>query len=553
MNAQIDSGSEGKIDSTSKHQPNAWLVRIGTDATLDEFLLRVKGTSRGFPQVEEGDGFLVVDEKAGGVVAFGRAYRVRRTLDEGTIFLDGAIWLPSSVDPGTLGVTLPASAAATTRLDWSIFVGALKTAAGVDFSTLPVIAGETPREQSYIRALLQMAVMDDLLGPADGPHEEIVEMSVRDRYLVGKLAPLGTEIPGEQIEELGGAGSVDLDEGAPESDASTSRSLVPSSFGLTFCVGGDMDTFEVVAEWGRYERGESERQADEKTGKPLRAWKRMPSGGRLMIPLREGAIGPVSVDAACPDVLLQGSVRPPLDNGDRLVTLFLVNAQTAQKQSQDEKWIFQPELVVRDPGGQAVFRRRPVLEADGSDEEREALEMIYRQRVEFAVGHGISVHAETSEDDPAHAIEIRTRVLPSHEVPVTETPGLGSGGPAGHATDDRRGPPRYGAARDPGAARLGRRAGDPHGRLRRVDHRTGCPHRRRRFRLRCGGERCSGSLSADTGTLAGRCGGSRFRRPRLGGVPFRQQGDGPSARTERLRAEAPPRRGSRSRGSEHPR
>ena len=31
--------------------------------------------------------------------------------------------------------------------------------------------------------------MDDLLGPANGPREEVVGMSVRDRYLVGKLAP----------------------------------------------------------------------------------------------------------------------------------------------------------------------------------------------------------------------------------------------------------------------------------------------------------------------------------------------------------------------------
>ena len=37
--------------------------------------------------------------------------------------------------------------------------------------------------------LLQLAVMDDLLGPAGGPHERIVDMGVRARYLVGKLAP----------------------------------------------------------------------------------------------------------------------------------------------------------------------------------------------------------------------------------------------------------------------------------------------------------------------------------------------------------------------------
>lgn len=50
--------------------------------------------------------------------------------------------------------------------------------------------------------------------------------------------------------------------------------------------------------------------------------------------------------------------------------------------------------------------------------------MIYRDRVEFAVGHGISVHATVSEEDRERATEVRTAVLPEYEIQVTETPGL---------------------------------------------------------------------------------------------------------------------------------
>lgn len=39
--------------------------------------------------------------------------------------------------------------------------------------------------------------MDDLLGPAGGPEEFIVDMGVRDRYLVGKLAPMDNAERGE--------------------------------------------------------------------------------------------------------------------------------------------------------------------------------------------------------------------------------------------------------------------------------------------------------------------------------------------------------------------
>ena len=53
-----------------------------------------------------------------------------------------------------------------------------------------MVCGVPPVEdRAYIRELLQLAVMDDLLGPAGGPRERIVDMGVRDRYLVGKLAP----------------------------------------------------------------------------------------------------------------------------------------------------------------------------------------------------------------------------------------------------------------------------------------------------------------------------------------------------------------------------
>jgi hypothetical protein len=88
--------------------------------------------------------------------------------------------------------------------------------------------------------------------------------------------------------------------------------------------------------------------------------------------------------------------------------------------------LFQPELIVRagaDASERAIFRRRPVLDANGNDPERESLEMIYRNRVEFAVGHGVAIHAETA-DDVTLATEVRSTVMPRYEVQVTETPGL---------------------------------------------------------------------------------------------------------------------------------
>ena len=91
------------------------------------------------------------------------------------------------------------------RLQWSDFVAALPKLTGGTLDDVPLIG-----DQAYIRELLQLAVMDDLLGPANGPHEQILDMGVRDRYLVGKLAPREDEDGG--IEGLEGPLAAEAEE-----------------------------------------------------------------------------------------------------------------------------------------------------------------------------------------------------------------------------------------------------------------------------------------------------------------------------------------------------
>jgi len=443
---------------------NAWLVRPTPGERCDSFSIPIDGDPTLFQGISEGDGCLIVEEKDDESVAvsFTRVYHIRRTLRATTLYFDGVVPLEPPVDPSTLGIAASEVKAPISRLDWTDFESALKTAAGIDFVALPVITGDSAHEKAYLRELFQLAVMDDLLGPAGGPHEEIVGMSVRDRYLVGKLAPVTAaggdcieglqgataeeepeadgdlrpfgevgegkgkggrrRLRGEEFNSARGASDPDDDESSAV-DASKNQSFVPSSVGMTFCVDGDAESIELDVRWGRYERTESEEQTRE-DGKPLRAWKRIPSGGLIELAMTDGLVEPIAPDSDCPRVLVQGTVRAPLPSGDRLVTLFLVNDQPQPDQNQDEAWVFQPELIVRRPKGEAVFRRRPLLASDGRDVERESLEMIYRKQIEFAVGHSISVSAVPSEEEPERAVEIRTTILPQHEVPITETPGL---------------------------------------------------------------------------------------------------------------------------------
>ena len=447
--------------------PNAWLaierIRDGCDR-FSSLALALDGDSSRYEAIAEGDWCLVLNS-VGDIVRVGQVLRVRSDLKTTTVYFARVLSAPASISVGLTGLT-PPSSGTVGRVQWADFVEALRKAFQKTIDEVPFVGSDASSPQyqqqlAYIRELLQLAVMDDLLGPAGGPNERIVDMGVRDRYLVGRLAPReaaqggieglegplandeagepadpktpGQHEPGAEFATTTGRVEPESD-AADEIDAASNQSLVPSSLGLTFCVDGDVERIQVEASWGSYERSDEHEifrtRKNKETGAEeqvkAKVWRRVPCGGKLVLPLTEGVIPHQAPDEDHPEVRVQGSVRARNANGDRLVTLFLVNAQEEPPTNRDSAWVFQPRLIVRseaDAPKRAIFRRRPLLDTDGMDPERESLEMLYRNRVEFAVGHGVAVHAETA-DDLTLATEVRTTVMPQHEVQVTETPGL---------------------------------------------------------------------------------------------------------------------------------
>lgn len=431
-------------------QPHAWIAvdhGLGADGRVAPYTLVLKGDRSLYQAISEDDWVLVLNP-FGEILRVGRVLRVRSDHEATMLFFDRVSATDVLMPAATVSLT-PPSSGSVARIQWEEFVAALYNALNQTINGVSAV-----EDRAYIRELLQLAVVDDLLGPAGGPHERIVDMSVRDRYLVGKLAPreaaeggiegLDGPLAEEDVEkphdpvapgqhepgaEFGTAtGRVEPESDAvDEIDAASNQSLVPSSFGMTFCVDDYVERIEVEARWGQYERvPNEEHELMRPNGQKVKVWQRIPCGGKLVLPLTEGVIAHQALDANCPAVRIQGSVRAKNANGDRLVTLFLINSQKEPPTNRDTAWVFQPELIVRaeaETSSRAIFRRRPKLDADGMDTERESLEMIYRNRVEFAVGHGIAVHAVTA-DDVTLATEVRTSVLPQYEVQVTETPGL---------------------------------------------------------------------------------------------------------------------------------
>jgi hypothetical protein len=213
-------------------------------------------------------------------------------------------------------------------------------------------------------------------------------------------------------------------DGTTDQAPAQDKALFPSSFGMTFSVNRGTREIIVLASWGQYLREKSEYLISEKTGNPRLVWKRYPRGGTYRLPLNEGIVPPFAVDANCPEVFVQGLVRKRSDHW--CITLFLVNSQLEAENRKDSFWVFQPELLAEGVDGAAVLHKRhTILELTGTDPaakaENDLLAMLYRRQVEFAVGHGVGVHVDLAKD-PHHAVRVRTRIVPTYEVPKATPP-----------------------------------------------------------------------------------------------------------------------------------
>ena len=298
-----------------------------------------------------------------------------------------------------------------------------------------------------LRDELETMVLKELLGPGSAD-EEIIE-SPGTRYFVGVLAPrkranvsssqsAGPGMPDDNDDgddddaeildgdELALGGRDTSQDGTTDQSAAQeqAKALIPSSFGMTFSVNPEATEIDVSATWGHYLREPSEYLVNEKTGNPRLIWKRYPRGGKQRLALEEGTILPIVVDHHCPEVVVQGLARRR--PGHWSITLFLVNEQQEPEKCKDICWVFQPELIAEGVGGEPILHKRhTILELTGTDpavkSENDILAMLYRRHVEFAVGHGIGVHVDGSSD-LNHAVRVRTKVVPSYEVPKTTPP-----------------------------------------------------------------------------------------------------------------------------------
>ena len=283
-----------------------------------------------------------------------------------------------------------------------------------------------------LRADLVGRVTADLLGPLDGENEVIrgykLESGkwsspgrVRDRYLVGMLAPKGTVAADPERDDDVGPEEGDDTGGGVQDGRIPRMVMAQSSMGLSVVVDGAVDRLVARCRWGQYLR-EFEDQDD---GSRAAVWVRHPQEVGVVVPLADGEFGPLPVNGE--EIVLRGRVTRS-ELGPWLVTVFLSNEQEQVEINKDSRWMFQACLELAAADEAAVFLGRgevlagPAIGSVSEQAEVAQLDLQYRDVVEFAVGHGVGTEVDVSADDPRRAVCAGTAVMPRHEVWRTDAP-----------------------------------------------------------------------------------------------------------------------------------
>ena len=263
-----------------------------------------------------------------------------------------------------------------------------------------------------MRADLVETLSRELLGPFEGP-DETLRQRPTGRYLLGRLAPAGTEVSPEEDEGAANAGSGD-DTSDTAYASPMSMAMNPSSIGLSFTVDMSVDAVEITAEWGTYVEDKRDVEKWDGSVGEARVWAREQHRDTRIIAISDS--DRCTIDDGV-DVQWLGRTLP--DGRRRAVSVFLVNRTSPENPGRpdDSEWLFQPRLSVRHGDGSAVFQSRSlddVVDFESLDPDRRADELLFRDRPEYAVGHGCA--ANWDAQGGAGSTEVTTAILPVHEL-----------------------------------------------------------------------------------------------------------------------------------------
>lgn len=336
--------------------------------------------------------------------------------------------------------------------------------------------------QEFVDAREQLlkGLKDELIGPGsedtgNDPEYELISESPSVRYTVGILFPQKHQFDVEnQIDDTGGT-EIDKADGNEvlDSPINTANQYYPSALGVSFFTKTETPRLNVMVSYAKYRKVELEdcqfhieipedvrihplfqsffnyqsnkiymlrkmqlqdrnellELSDETSYKKgiyqifniqEKGWKRVPEKSFIAIPLDVTSPWEKEVDEGLKLLVIK---RPKNQDGSVSWSVVLVNEHQAKKMNEDEKMFFQVGFkVTADDFSICEFKSSVGID----DEEDRSLELLYRNKKTYAVGHGCAVRWELNAFN--EVTEIATQTIPYYEVPQMkfEIEGLGT-------------------------------------------------------------------------------------------------------------------------------
>jgi hypothetical protein len=231
-----------------------------------------------------------------------------------------------------------------------------------------------------------------LLGPM--APDEVLSSAPVDTYLTGILWPEAQPI--DALEDDQADGAADTNDNEADAAVPGYRLIRPCSIGFSFATDSNAVVRIRLSDTARYEMIRT--QGDTGGAVPQRSWARRLLDYSVTLPPGPSSDSRTSkftredgTSIEDPSVILH--IRRRIRGDEQVLTVTLINAARETNSGQrDELCLMQAGLVAEavSKSGLGLIRPRKALPLYGSDEDAESAALLYRDVVEFAVGHGIA-------------------------------------------------------------------------------------------------------------------------------------------------------------------
>jgi Helicase conserved C-terminal domain len=254
----------------------------------------------------------------------------------------------------------------------------------------------------------------ELIGPKGGL-DEIIEERPNVYYLGGMLYPSNVEVEDIQPQEQFSKNkedtteSIQLSETQVEDDEEVETNqnrFHQSSMGLTCNVSPNLKNVKVLFTYGKYEEINKDKKKTFKRSHHSVTKNLSLNVKKKSIYLEDG------------NLEIMWLVKKK--DSKAFLSIFLVNRYSSEGDLKVDDIIFQPSIKVTSTieGEQPFLKRTHQLINEIADEDMARSNLLYRNRAEFAVGHGCAV--EWGQYSSVSAGVIQTSFMPTYEIPAVE-------------------------------------------------------------------------------------------------------------------------------------